>query len=376
MVRLNLLPLLLAYTMNTDYISYYFSPLVSMWFLIIYGTMAIGSEYNERIVFLVSKLLLSASIVTWCMKEPWILETLFELLRRFCGIHWSAREWAFRVNLDLWIVYIGMLAALAVIKIKEYRIHDHPCWPLAVRIAIGVSCLTVVWFFGFELYQESKFTYNPWHPYVSFLPVLAFVTLRNASVRLRSASSQAFALVGRCSLETFIIQYHFWLAGDTKGVLLVIPGTHWRPINFVITTVMFIYVSDQMARATTSLTTSICGGAPKTLPISAPSNPIPLPASRVEQGALRNEGREVSMPLVSTNTDHSRKDNEGPLPPEPDTPIRARRWMDRLAEGPSVPPRTSVLHGWYPVNSWNIGLRTRLSVGVAVMWLANLMWSH
>ncbi|KAF9462141.1 O-acetyltransferase [Collybia nuda] len=363
MVRLNILPLALAYTMNTDYISYYFSPLVSMWFLIIYCTMAPGSRFNDRVVFLLSKILLSASIFTWCMKEPRFLDSLFEFLHQIFGIRWSAREWAFRVNLDLWIVYVGMLAAIAVIKIREHRIYDHQYWPLAVKIAVGTSCITLFWFFGFELYQESKYTYNLWHPYVSFLPILAFVALRNASVRLRSTSSQTFALVGRCSLETFIVQYHLWLAGDTKGVLLVIPGTRWRPANFVITTIMFIYVSDQVARATANITAWICGEVPRTLPLSVTSNNHLSPTIRIGQEApSRGEAQEIKMPLLLS----SRKDGEEGSPPEPDTPIRPRRWVDRLVEEPPI--HAAVIS--------SIGIRTKLCIGIILMWLVNLMWTH
>ncbi|GLB36055.1 putative 10 TM Acyl Transferase domain found in Cas1p [Lyophyllum shimeji] len=379
MVRLNLLTLLLAYTMNTDYISYYFSPLVSMWFLIIYATMIAGSRFNDRIPFLLCKILISAGLFTWFMKEGWLLEALFAFLRRVCGIHWSAREWTFRVTLDLWIVYVGMLAAIAVIKSREFRLTEHPHWPLATKVAIGASGICLVWFFAFELLQESKFTYNRWHPYISFLPVLAFVVLRNSSVILRSASSNAFAFVGRCSLETFIIQYHLWLAGDTKGVLVVLPGTQWRPLNFIITTIMFVYVSDQLAQATTTITSWICSTPAKSslpLPTTAPSNNAALTSSsRREQDVTRsNEDAAVSIPLISSN---QQKDNgeDDSLPPEPDTPVRSRRWVERLAEGSAQRSGTPGFRIWYGETE-GYGVKTKLAIGVGLMWAANLLWQY
>jgi len=144
-----------------------------------------------------------------------------------------------------------MLAAIAVIKIREYRLTDHLHWHLVIKTSIGISAAIILWFFAFELYQESKYSYNGWHPYISFLPILAFTILRNSNPILRSATSRVFAFIGKCSLETFVIQFHFWLAGDTKGILLVVPGTRWRPINFIVTTVMFIYLSDRVAHAAT-----------------------------------------------------------------------------------------------------------------------------
>lgn len=104
MVRLNLLTVLLAYIMDTDYLSYYFAPLVSMWFLVIYGTMAVFSQYNDRTPILIAKIVASMVVVTWFMNERIFLENLFRFLEQVCNIHWDAREWTFRVTLDLWIV--------------------------------------------------------------------------------------------------------------------------------------------------------------------------------------------------------------------------------------------------------------------------------
>ncbi|OAX44212.1 Cas1p-domain-containing protein [Rhizopogon vinicolor AM-OR11-026] len=363
MVRLNLLTLVLAYTMDVSYISYYFSPLVSMWYLIVYGTMAIGSQYNDRTTFLLSKILISMGAVTWFMTETWILEAVFAFLEQIFNIHWSAREWNFRVTLDLWIVYFGMLLAIAVIKIQAHRLTDHPLWPLAVKVAVGTSALIMLWFFGFELVQESKFTYNAWHPYVSFLPIVAFVILRNASSSLRSCSSRALSFIGRCSLETFIIQFHLWLAGDTKGILLLLPGTRWRPINFVISTIIFIYISDHVSHATGELTTWICG-----------SKEISLPTSTHNTGRhVGSSGSSTGSVLLSTDV-HMSKDGER-LPVEPDTPIRpGRRWVDRLAEGASQQraPGYRVLYG---DSSWKPGVKTRIAVWMGMMWLVNSLWT-
>jgi len=301
--------------------------------------------------------------MTWVMTETWILGAVFTFLERIFGIHWSAREWSFRVTLDLWIVYFGMLLAIAVIKVQAYRLTDHQLWPIAVKVAVGTSSFILLWFFGFELMQESKFTYNAWHPYISFLPVIAFVTLRNASSSLRSCSSRAFSFMGRCSLETFIIQFHLWLAGDTKGILLLLRGTRWRPINFVISTIVFIYISDQVSRATGELTSWICGSKETSLPTSTNNTSRHVQLSGSSPGS------------VPPSTDvHLNKDDEVPLV-EPDASILpARRWVDRLAEGAPRQPSPGY-RALYGESGWHPGVRTRLAVWMGMMWLANTLWT-
>lgn len=356
-----------------------------MWFLIVYATLAIASRLNDRTTFVLCKILVSGGLVAWFMKQEWLLENIFDLLERVFRIHWSSREWAFRVNLDLWIVYAGMLAAIANMKLREYRLTEDLRWPLVSKFAFCASAVCMMWFFGFELYQESKFTYNLWHPYMSFLPILAFIVLRNASVILRSGSSSAFAFIGKCSLETFIIQYHFWLAGDTRGVLLVLPGTRWRPVNFVVTTVMFIFVSDQMARATTQITSWICGTTSKSLPLPAmasSSNTGPTSSSRPNTSSAPEgtTGHDtiISIPLLTPSNDNTHKEGESssPLTSEPGTPRRTNRWVDRLAEGSPQPSRTPGFRIWSEESVEGYGVKTRLIIGFGLMWIVNILWPN
>ncbi|KAF6766140.1 O-acetyltransferase [Ephemerocybe angulata] len=383
LVRINLLTILLAYTMNTDYISYYFSPLVSMWFLIIYATMGVGAKYNNNTPFLLGKITASGALFTWLMREKWPLETLFAFLEKVFKIHWSAREWSFRVELDLWIVFVGMLASIAVIKIREHRLTDDHRWPIVQKAVLAASVLAAIWFFVFELMQESKFTYNKWHPFISFIPVLAFVFLRNANVILRSASSSVFAFVGKCSLETFILQYHFWLAGDTRGVLLVIPGTHLRPLNFVLTSIMFIYLSDRMAWATGEITNRICAkpkAAQAALPlpntVAMEARPFLNTRNADNTQEEEEEGQELEVPPRSQAL-RALKDQDGtstPIPFEPDTPIRPRRWIDRLAE---VKPASKPSEGvWVRIASFFTTLKGHLLFASLVMWLLNSSWTY
>eukprot|EP00043_Microstomoeca_roanoka_P012273 m.118211 g.118211 ORF g.118211 m.118211 type:complete len:170 (+) comp15446_c0_seq2:2199-2708(+) len=73
----------------------------------------------------------------------------------------------------------------------------------------------------------------------------AFVILRNATAGLQSKYSKFFAECGKISLELFLAQYHAWLALDTKGLLVLIPG--FPILNALICSVMFMVISRQLS---------------------------------------------------------------------------------------------------------------------------------
>ena len=289
------------------------------------------------------------------MKQTWLLEGFFEILERVFFIRWSAREWTFRVSLDQYIVYCGMFAALGVIKIRDNHLTEHPIWPIFIRASTGLSMIVLVWFMDFELLQESKFTYNAWHPYISFLPIVAFVTLRNATPLLRSCSSRIFAFIGKCSLETFIIQYHLWLAADTKGILLLIPGTKWRALNFVLSTTVFIYVSHHVAWATGELTRWICGDEKDMLPTARDA-----PTTEMSDAANPHPG---TVPLATGSGAET-------------TQRHPRRWVDRLAEGTGTRPTPGFFKSLSGASSWRLDAKGKILVWAGLMWLANAFWTN
>ena len=289
LIRLNMLTCILPYVMQTDYLFYYFAPLVSFWYLVVFCTMAIGRSWNGILLFLIFKILLSAVIVTILIK-PWpgVLTTNISYLSKFCGLHWDATDWGFRLRLDKYIVYFGMLVAAYTATNKGenavcYTTAEDRISPKAQGLRkaqlrlpqseifraylddkrcvyLATTCSGCLFYALFAYPASSKEAHNRIFPIASVGPILAFVALRNLSL-WRGCYSGAFAWVGRHSLETFILQYHVWLAADTKGVLstgLFDRNTEMgKWLDFALLTLLFLWVCRHVADATQTLTAYI-----------------------------------------------------------------------------------------------------------------------
>lgn len=275
LIRLNMLSCLLPYIMKTDYLFYYFAPLITFWFLVIYFTMKAGCSRNLSTGFLLGKILISAMLVTALIRIPGLLEGGFFILEKSCHIHWNLKEWRFRLQLDSFIVYIGMIYGIYFVRISAILRGDHKdnirlynfirCYWLQIRLsAIATSFLAVPIFWHFEHRSKDKYTHNAWVPYISWVPIFSFAFLRNCSRYTRNFHFAIFSWLGRHSLETFTLQFHIWLAGDTKGLLsfrLFGPKTsiysQWLDFGFI--TIIFFWLSCHVAVATSTVTAWIVG---------------------------------------------------------------------------------------------------------------------
>jgi len=258
LLRINFLSCVLPYVMRTDYLFYYFAPLTSFWYVIVYLTMQVGHAHNQSTKFLIGKIVVSALLVTGLIRAPGVLEAIFLLLERSARIHWNVTEWRFRVHLDNYIVYVGMLSAIAFIKISDGLQSDTDGAATVVRVfnrlrtvALVAACVTLPAYWVAVASITEKSEYNSWVPYLSCLSILSFVVLRNCSRHLRNFYSSIFAWLGRHSLETFTLQFHIWLAADTKGILSL-GFEPWQ--EFVPITIIFLWVSWQVANATNVIT--------------------------------------------------------------------------------------------------------------------------
>ncbi|KAJ2569225.1 hypothetical protein GGH19_005372 [Coemansia sp. RSA 1807] len=274
LLRTNVLAIALAYVMGTSYMDYYFAPLSSAWVLIVWATMRVAPAANYTHLAWAK---LAASAVIMCLINGLHLWP-FTLLERL-GVMWSAREWEFRFGTDIYIVYVGMAVALVRLQYGS-QLLVHPRWPQLVRWSVPASILGLVLYFYFELTRASKFEYNKWHPYVSPLPVLCFIVLRNANAYLRSHSSAMFRAAGLISLELFIAQFHLFLAADTKAILVLVDSRLWF-VNFGVTAFVFVGLCQALGSASGTITAWLMAKVSVDAPaVDIPMSELPVAADR------------------------------------------------------------------------------------------------
>jgi hypothetical protein len=253
--------------MRTEYQLYYFAPLVTFWFLVIYFTLKIGRKHNTNVVFFFNKLILSAALATAFTKTPGVLEYVSIILKYTCAIHLDAKEWRFRISTDMYIVYFGM--AFAALLHRSTRPHTprlkldnlmHLTKSTSSKFfAIFAALMVIPLFWAAARKASSKYEYNSWQPYISCFPVLAYIALRNSHSILRNYHSIAFTWLGKISLETYVLQFHIWLAGDSTGLLRT--GIFGSRIDAMILTPLFLWVSWHAADVTQQITDWFVGGS-------------------------------------------------------------------------------------------------------------------
>lgn len=360
LVRLNFLSCLLPYVMGTDYLFYYFAPLITFWYLIIYLTMRIGHSRNSSLVFLVTKIAVSACIVTLLIRVPRVLETMFAVLMHTCNIKWDVSEWRFRMQLDAYVVFVGMLCSIAYAQAyailhqmqsenKELLSAICRYW-IFIHTAIIAGALTALHLsYRFAQLFSNKFEYNYWVPYLSWVPILSFVILRNGTRILRNFRSSLFVWLGRHSLETFTLQFHTWLAADTKGILSLgifrrrQTGIDGRWADFVLLTIVFFWMSWCAAKVTTVVTSWIVG-----------------PRTVAERGGERN--RVIELPLrsdrhiASEDRDRARARAQAQADEKPALLARAWQWLCHHMAN-SMILRLAVILGTMWVLNWVSSLK-------------------
>ncbi|KAH6681838.1 10 TM acyl transferase domain found in Cas1p-domain-containing protein [Halenospora varia] len=350
LVRLNLINCILPYMMSTDYFFYYFAPLASFWFLVIYCTLRLGKNRNTSLMFLVGKVTLSAMLTTAFTMIPGILEFVSLFLRYTCRTSWNMSEWRFRAFLDMYVVYIGMLVAIFFARVRKLKSGGMPpsttidkilsltiTYNRLYKAILAILAIgTIPGFWVISSVHTKKEDFNWWHPYLSFIPILSFIALRNCHDILQSYHSGLFAWLGRCSLETYILQYHIWLAGDTRGLLRLGLWNRW--VEGAMLTVIFLWLSHLVSNATHALTNWILGD---------PTN------REVSRGGDNKTSAKASPYLLP-------RDQDEDYAPTPSKDIKFELGKNRVSR--CLPQRTGFALQWKVVGI------------LALMWIGNITY--
>lgn len=341
LLRLNLLPCALAYIMGTDYMNYYFSPLCSFWFIIVYLTLAVFPKWNDDTQLLLAKICVSAVFVWLSILATPLNKLVFIVLRLLFNIQWDIDEWEYRVALDIFIVYVGMLTAVAYTRMEQ---TVRPALTRAMAL-LGVAIIG-----GFSYASQSvlKTEYRSWHPYASIAPVLAYIAIRNVSNPVRNYYSSAMAWLGRCSLETYTLQFHIFLAADTHGVLLIdalnkstadtILDDRWKSLLVVVP--VFLWISSATATATANLIKLI----------------LSTPEPKAQQIPTEDNEKDEEAAVAGDEYDPDYDDSSAGLLGRPGSAVK--KYMKY------VPTMSSVIYS----------IQVRLLLLLLVMWLLNLCY--
>jgi len=168
-------------------------------------------------------------------------------------------EWFFRSGLDRFVWIYGMACAYCHPACERLlqRLDGLPSPKRGVmRAAVVAACLAVggVWYD--KIYSLDKLSYNVVHPFTSWVPLSIWVVLRNLTPGLRTYYIEAFAYLGKITLETYICQFHIWLhSGQANGqpgrLLVLVPN--YPLVNFIATTALYVFVSKRMFEVTNTL---------------------------------------------------------------------------------------------------------------------------
>ena len=258
-IRINYFPLLLSWSVGVSLDLYYVVPLHTVGFFITLLTCRFAffleencglNYWNSRVSAIVFCL-----IVHMCFYETPNVDFLLNF----------SEEIHFRFQADKYSAWVGILSGFLMKRVTNYmswaygsQEKVHVKW--AQRI-IGVL-LIVAWyqFFG---YIDDKYKYNPYHPFVFYLPMFGWLMIRNSSRYLTESHSKALEFLGRNTLETYVLQFHLFMNHHVQHIPVIIPGSesdgniYIKTANMLLCGVIFVAVAVEARKITVSTQTAI-----------------------------------------------------------------------------------------------------------------------
>lgn len=265
--RLNFMVTWTCAILGNEYMLYYICPLHTIFTLMIYFGLGIRSDLNYTRWGLVAKfaVLFFAAVLMWDVKG--VFQTVWApltFLLQYNDPYRPSRpvmsEWEFRTYLDHLVWIVGMFMACQHPRFDHWleKLDQLPAKTSnAIKAAVVAACCFGFYWYYVAILSLPKKEYNAIHPYTSFIPIILFIVLRNIFTIARQYHLHLFEFLGKTTLETYIAQFHIWMAttglnGSPKKILALLPED-WFVTNFILVSVLFFGVSYRLFQCTNAI---------------------------------------------------------------------------------------------------------------------------
>jgi hypothetical protein len=284
LLRFNTTPVVLAFALSRPYASYFPAPLASFWFLIVYATLKIGKQFNDSFWHLMGKIVVAMLLITGFVNTKDTLELSTGSLCFLFRADIDVDQWRFHLGIDKYVAFVGMLVAILHNRIAltletpsgqlcfGYYVSKRYFSVIQAHLVV-LALIVVPCFYILIRRSPDQADFNWWMPYISWLPVVSLVVLRNANNFLRTHYCASLAQLGRISLELYLLSSHIWMAGDGRGLLRIgfrngnggLLYDKWR--DLIVLTPIFLWFAWKIHVATKIITAWIMETEQRTKPI-------------------------------------------------------------------------------------------------------------
>jgi hypothetical protein len=210
MWRLNFFVFFVCVTMKNEYMLYYIAAMHTFFTWGVFFCCWIGSKYNHDTLLCLAKIGAAAGVSVLLYDVPRVFHFVMAPTKPLLGFHDplhpeftdELHEWFFRSRLDHLVWVVGMLCALSfpwydrqLQKIEEMA----PARRVAATAALVGATLGVLGWYYWSYFSLPKLAYNKVHPFTSWIPLLCYLVLRNATAQLRANYMHLFTWCGKVS---------------------------------------------------------------------------------------------------------------------------------------------------------------------------------
>jgi len=274
-LRINYFPLLLCLVVGVPLELFYIVPLHTVAFFLTFATCyaADALETKRGMSYWTSRIV--AILATFLFLVVFYETSLKNVLLLFGQS--GSQEYLFRFSSDKYTAWVGIVNGLWWKKCGDFcswaysapaSEEQHGCRNrLSARCIGWLQCvlgflLIVAWYVGFG-YLQDKLQYNPWHPYIFFLPIYGWLMIRNSSKYLMEVHSTALDFFGKITLETYTLQFHLFMCKNVQHIPIVVPGSGpdgpfiLKLLNMLLSGTVFICVAMWARKVTVTTQTTV-----------------------------------------------------------------------------------------------------------------------